>query len=94
MEFRNENGRLRAMLTGEIDHHTARKICEEIDIKLYTQKPSALYLDFSKVTFMDSSGLAVVVGRKRVCDSLKIKAFVVNVSGYPEKYSECQEHKE
>lgn len=85
MEFRNENGRLRAMLTGEIDHHSAKKICEEIDIQLYAQTPNALYLDFTRVTFMDSSGLAVVAGRKRVCNALKIKAFVVNISGYPEK---------
>lgn len=50
-------------LSGEIDHHVAEKIRNDIDdeIKLYGTKN--LILDFSKVTFMDSSGVGVVLGR-------------------------------
>ena len=50
-------------LSGEIDHHVAEKIRNDIDdeIKLYETKN--LILDFSKVTFMDSSGVGVVLGR-------------------------------
>lgn len=50
-------------LSGEIDHHVAEKIRNDIDdeIKLYETKN--LIMDFSKVTFMDSSGIGVVLGR-------------------------------
>lgn len=50
-------------LSGEIDHHVAEKIRNDIDdeIKLYETKN--LIMDFSKVTFMDSSGVGVVLGR-------------------------------
>ena len=34
---------------------------------------------------MDSSGLAVAVGRKRICDKIGSKIYIVNISGYPEK---------
>ncbi len=49
--------------SGEIDHHVAEKIRNDIDdeIKLYETKN--LIMDFSKVTFMDSSGVGVVLGR-------------------------------
>lgn len=85
MEFKKENDILRVFLCGEIDHHTAKGICEGIDIRIHTENPSVLLLDFGHVSFMDSSGLAVVAGRKKLCDKLNIKAYIVNISGYPEK---------
>ncbi len=54
-----------AFLKGEIDHHTAgdmrRKIDESVDLNM----PDVLSLDFSAVTFMDSSGIGLVMGRYR-----------------------------
>ena len=84
-EFKNEKSGLRIYLCGEIDHHTAKSLCEQIDTKLAIFKPKKVYLDFSGVTFMDSSGLAVIAGRKRMCESIKSKIYITNISGYPEK---------
>lgn len=84
-EYKNEKDSLTVLLSGEIDHHTARNICEDIDTKLAIFKPKRVYLDFTDVSFMDSSGLAVVAGRKRMCQSIKAEIYVTNVSGYPEK---------
>ncbi len=53
-------------LTGEIDHHSARKIREATDSAVQTQKPHLLKLDFSGVTFMDSSGIGLIMGRYRL----------------------------
>ena len=53
-------------LNGEIDHHTAREIREATDSLVQTKKPSVLRLDFSGVTFMDSSGIGLVMGRYRI----------------------------
>lgn len=85
VEFKIAGSRLSANIIGEIDHHTARTICEKIDFAINADKPETVLLDFSKVTFMDSSGLAVVAGRKRLCDRLGIKVYVTNISGHPKK---------
>ncbi len=85
IQFKRENECLRVLYCGEIDHHTAKGLCEQTDLKISMLKPKTVLLDFSFVSFMDSSGLAVVVGRKKLCDKYNIKIFVVNASGYPEK---------
>ena len=52
-----------AYLSGEIDHHTAKTLRESIDKRLFLVKPEILILDFSEVKFMDSSGIALILGR-------------------------------
>ena len=52
---------------GEIDHHTARAIREEIDRQLLAHKPSCFILSLSGIHFMDSSGLGLILGRLAVC---------------------------
>lgn len=54
---------LTALLSGEIDHHTAAKTRQEIDTATALNMPSLLVLDFSAVSFMDSSGIGLVLGR-------------------------------
>ena len=85
IQYKSQDGLLTVELSGEIDHHTARDICREIDTKLAIFKPVKVHLDFGGVTFMDSSGLAVVAGRKRMCDTIKSEIYITNISGYPEK---------
>ncbi len=53
-------------LSGDIDHHTAREIREVTDSLIQTKKPSSLRLDFSAVSFMDSSGIGFIMGRYRM----------------------------
>ena len=54
---------LTARLIGEIDHHSAYYIRKEIDAAIELNMPSLLILDFERVTFMDSSGIGLVMGR-------------------------------
>ena len=54
-----------AYLRGEIDHHTAADMRREIDSAIERYMPSALTLDFSGISFMDSSGVGLVMGRYR-----------------------------
>ena len=63
IELVQRDGRLCAMLGGEIDHHTARILREEIDRALLREAPHTLELDFSGIEFMDSSGIGFVIGR-------------------------------
>ena len=63
MKTKIENGVMTVYLNGEIDHHTARPAREKIDSEISKAEPKVLVLDFSDVTFMDSSGVGLVMGR-------------------------------
>ena len=65
VSFQNRQQKLIACLSGEIDHHSASPIRDAIDRRIRQDKPSVLHLDFSGVTFMDSSGVGLVMGRYR-----------------------------
>lgn len=54
-----------AYLGGELDHHSAREMRETIDTAIELNMPTLLVLDFSAVSFMDSSGIGLVMGRFR-----------------------------
>lgn len=61
--FHLKDSTLVAELCGEIDHHVCDKIREDIDKELELYEINHLIFDFSDVTFMDSSGIGVVLGR-------------------------------
>ena len=63
------SGTLAAYLSGEIDHHAA-----QVDDRL----PELLTLDFSGVTFMDSSGVGLILGRGRHVSALGGRLTVQN----------------
>ena len=60
-----QDGYLTIALTGEIDHHCAKHYIDVIIGKIETYKPQTCILDFQEVTFMDSSGIAVVINALR-----------------------------
>ncbi|MBQ8533244.1 MAG: STAS domain-containing protein [Clostridia bacterium] len=66
-----------AYLCGEIDHHIAPKIREDIDANIQSYRPKLLILDFSDVSFMDSSGIGLIMGRYRKMSLSKGKTEVV-----------------
>ena len=55
---------------GDIDHHNARVIRMQIDDELYKQRPRKLTLDLSRVEFMDSSGIGLLMGRYKLIRAL------------------------
>lgn len=56
-------------LKGEIDHHSVAEFRNEIDDLIGRYVPIKTVLDFGGVTFCDSSGIALVVGRyKKMAD--------------------------
>ena len=46
---------------GELDHHAARSAMLRAEQLLDTYQPGALFLDFSGLSFMDSSGIALLL---------------------------------
>lgn len=60
-----QDGILTIILTGEIDHHCAKEFIQCITAKIEAYTPTICVLDFKEVTFMDSSGIAVVINALR-----------------------------
>ena len=67
--FAYDEGAVWAKLKCEIDHHTARQIREKIDKEIFRIRPTTIYLDFSEVRFMDSSGIGLIIGRSQVAEA-------------------------
>jgi stage II sporulation protein AA (anti-sigma F factor antagonist) len=76
MEITQEGKTVTVLLTGEIDHHTAKGLRQAADDALITRRPEELVLDFSGVTFMDSSGVGLVMGRYKAARSLGCRVTV------------------
>ncbi len=53
---------VQAYLSGEIDHHSAVQLRQQIDESILQADARQLILDFAMVTFMDSSGIGLVMG--------------------------------
>ena len=73
------NGNIRVRFTGEIDHHAASLLRVSIDSAIAQHRPKTLILDFSGVTFMDSSGVGLVMGRYRSVSAYGGKVEAVNL---------------
>ncbi len=69
-----------AFLDGEIDHHSAGVMRNEIDAAVEKNLPTMLVLDFRDVSFMDSSGIGLVMGRYKALKPLGAELHVTNTS--------------
>ncbi|MDR0920718.1 MAG: anti-sigma factor antagonist [Oscillospiraceae bacterium] len=74
------DGTMLVNLEGEIDHHITSKIRIEIDDAVREIKPQKLILDFSTITFMDSSGIGLVAGRFKTMRELGGSVELIGVS--------------
>ena len=63
-----KNGVMTAAMRGDLDHHAAAGLREEIDSTAKKVRPKVLRLDFSEVPFMDSSGIGLILGRVRMAE--------------------------
>jgi stage II sporulation protein AA (anti-sigma F factor antagonist) len=50
-------------LAGELDHHTAEELRQKVTAKLEENPINHIVLNLGKLSFMDSSGLGVILGR-------------------------------
>ena len=79
MKYRAENRQLTISLSGELDHHAARGLMESMDRCMEQNLPSKTILDLEGRSFMDSSGIAVVLRAKRRMEALGGNLVVVNI---------------
>lgn len=62
----SKDGCMTVSLVSEIDHHSAKKLRDEIDAAIDRVRPDKLILDFTNVNFMDSSGVGLIIGRYKL----------------------------
>lgn len=74
-----QDRQLTIALRGEIDHHAAREIMQALSAKIDLYLPLRCILDFRDVTFMDSSGIAVVIHTLRRMNTLQGRLLLQNI---------------
>jgi stage II sporulation protein AA (anti-sigma F factor antagonist) len=81
IKFTNTKNALVAYLSGELDHHSANEVRSRLDDMIERTNTLNLIMDFSEVSFMDSSGIGVVIGRYKKLLAKKGKVSIANVNG-------------
>ena len=79
------DGSLTIYLEGDIDHHSAQTIRCRIDTKLFLTRPRELVLDLSRVNFMDSAGLGLILGRFTKASELGVGFRLINPNRHIQK---------
>lgn len=70
LELTRDGGHLTAALIGELDHHAAADLRQRIDTAVLSCRPRRLSIDLSRLSFMDSSGIGLIMGRYRLMATL------------------------
>ena len=75
-------------ITEEIDHHVADKIRRNVDNEITRYMPRKTIFDFSRVTFMDSAGIGMIIGRYKMMKLIGGSLEIQNVSDSTKKILE------
>lgn len=82
IDIKSENGSAIARLSGEIDHHNAKELRTQLDKFIISTQPPELVMDFKNITFMDSSGIGLIMGRSKLMKECGGKLEVRNSQPY------------
>lgn len=74
-----------AVVSGELDHHGAKQVMEELDRSIDLGMPVQLTLDLSGLTFTDSSGIAVLLRAWKRMGQIRGHMRVINTPQQAEK---------
>ena len=80
-----QDGHLTVVLTGEIDHHCAKGYIAGIAGKIEAYTPDICILDFTEVSFIDSSGVAVVINALRNMRAIGGHLLLTGIGAQPMK---------
>ena len=80
VKYIKEDKQLIFKIDEEIDHHSSEKIRKRADYEIQVHIPKKLIFDFENVTFMDSSGIGMLIGRYKLVSMFGGKTSIVNVN--------------
>lgn len=75
-----ENAILVICLVGELDEHASSSARRQLDAIIADCKAKSIILDMSRLSFMDSTGIGVLLGRYKVASSRQIPLYVFSPS--------------
>ncbi len=79
-KFYEENKMLILKITDEIDDCNVQRIRRKADYEIEKYMPRKVVFDFNSVTFMDSSGIGLLIGRYKFTNMLGGKLEVANLT--------------
>ncbi|MCI8654768.1 MAG: anti-sigma factor antagonist [Clostridia bacterium] len=79
-KYYNKDKLLVLKLTEEIDECSVQKIRRKADYEIERYMPKEVIFDFDSVTFMDSAGIGLIIGRYRLANMLGANLEITNVS--------------
>ena len=79
IQAKSADRKLLLFFQGEMDHHGARNALKEVEMAIDAALPKQLVMDFTGVTFMDSSGIALILRAQQRMQLLEGGLMVCNV---------------
>ncbi len=79
-KFYEEDKLLVFKIIDEIDDCSVQKIRRKADYEMERYMPKRVIFDFNRVTFMDSAGIGMVIGRYKFANMLGAKLEVSNLT--------------
>ena len=80
IKYEKKDKLLLVEITEEIDHHAVEKIRRKVDDEITRYMPRKTIFDFSRVTFMDSAGIGMIIGRYKMMKLIGGSLEIVNIS--------------
>ena len=77
-KYKKEYGCLILKMPAELDHHAAEFLKEEADGLILRYPVRSLVFDFADTSFMDSSGIGIIIGRYKKISYFGGKVFAIN----------------
>ena len=78
--YKKEDKQLIFKMDEEIDECTAQKIRRKLDNEIERHMPKEVIFDFNNVSFMDSAGIGLIIGRYKLANMLGGKVQVANMA--------------
>lgn len=85
IQVKQQSDYVTAYLFGELDHHSSEKVKAQLDDIIRTYRDSDLILDLKNLSFMDSSGLGVLLGRYKKLKASGGSMYIKNANRQIEK---------
>lgn len=87
-KYYEEDKLLLFKITQEIDDCSTQKIRRRADYEIEKYMPKRIVFDFDSVTFMDSAGIGLIIGRYKFANMIGAKLQIINLTKSVERIFE------
>ena len=78
--YSQKNSKIIFELIGELDEFCAQQVKEKLDEIILKNKPQEIVFDLKRLSFTDSTGIGVFLGRYKLAKDIGCKTFITNAS--------------